>query len=142
MVLPEELVGPVERLAQNLFISAPAISQHAALGALEAEHELDLHVARYRTNRDLLVAGLAGFGVDRVAPADGAFYVWADIGHLGIDSAELCRRWLDEVGVAVTPGVDFDRTAGDRFVRFSYSESTADITEAVARLGVWFERTT
>ena len=140
MVVPEELIGPVERLAQNLFISAPAISQHAALGALEASDELDLHVARYRTNRDVLVAGLAAMGIDRVAPPDGAFYVWADTRHLGIDSAELCRRWLDDAGVAVTPGVDFDRTNGHRFVRFSYSESTADISEAVARLTDWMAR--
>ena len=141
MVVPEDLIGPVERLAQNLFISAPAISQHASLGALEAADELDLHVARYRTNRDVLVAGLAAMGIDRVAPPDGAFYVWADIGHLGIDSAELCRRWLDDAGVAVTPGVDFDRTSGHRFVRFSYSESTADIEAAVARLQAWIDRT-
>lgn len=140
LVVPDELIAPVERLAQNLFISAPAISQHAALGALRADAELDLHVERYRTNRDVLIAGLAGMGIDRVAPPDGAFYVWADIGHLGIDSAELCRRWLDDVGVAVTPGVDFDRTAGHRFVRFSYSESTADIAEAVARLQAWTVR--
>lgn len=140
MVVPEHLAAPVERLAQNLFISPPAISQHAAMGALEAGDELDGHVARYRTNRDILVSGLARMGIDRVAPPDGAFYVWADIGHLGIDSAELCRRWLDETGVAVTPGVDFDRSMGHRFVRFSYSESTSDIEEAVARLTAWIDR--
>ncbi len=140
MVVPEHLTAPVERLAQNLFISPPAISQHAALGALEAGDELDGHVARYRTNRDILVEGLATMGIDRVAPPDGAFYVWADVGHMGIDSSELCRRWLDETGVAVTPGIDFDRTAGHRFVRFSYSDSTADIEAAVARLQDWFDR--
>jgi aspartate/methionine/tyrosine aminotransferase len=140
IVAPEDLMGPVERLAQNLFISPPAISQHAALGALDAGDELDGHVARYHTNRDILVSGLAEMGIQRVAPPDGAFYVWADIGHLGIESAELCRRSLDETGVAVTPGIDFDRTAGHRFVRFSYSESTADITEAVARLRAWIAR--
>jgi aspartate/methionine/tyrosine aminotransferase len=79
-------------------------------------------------------------GIDRVAPPHGAFYVWADVGHLGVDSAELCRRWLDDVGVAVTPGVDFDRTAGHRFVRFSYSEATADIEEAMERLRTWMDR--
>ncbi|MDH3250217.1 MAG: aminotransferase class I/II-fold pyridoxal phosphate-dependent enzyme [Acidimicrobiia bacterium] len=140
MVVPEHLAAPVERLAQNLFISPPAISQLAAMEALEAGDELDGHVARYRTNRDILVSGLARMGIDRVAPPDGAFYVWADIGHLGIDSAELCRRWLDETGVAVTPGVDFDRAMGHRFVRFSYSESTSDVEEAVARLTAWIDR--
>jgi aspartate/methionine/tyrosine aminotransferase len=137
MVVPHHLTGPVERLAQNLFISAPAISQHAALGALEAQQELDAHVARYRTNRDVLVSGLAAMGIDRVAPPDGAFYVWADVGHLGFDSAELCRRWLDDIGVAVTPGIDFDRKDGHRFVRFSYAESTSDIRRAVHRLAGW-----
>ncbi len=139
-VVPDNLFGPVERLAQNLYISAPAISQHAALGSLEADAELNAHVARYRVNRDLVMSSLSAMGIQRVAPPDGAFYVWADVGHLGIDSAELCRRWLDDVGVAVTPGVDFDRTAGDRHVRFSYSESTADIEEACSRLETWMSR--
>ena len=137
LVAPGDLVAPIERLAQNLFISAPAISQHAALGAFDADDELDSHVSRYRVNRDLLVEGLAGMGIERLAPADGAFYVWADVGDLGIDSQLLCRRWLDETGVAVTPGIDFDPTSGGRFVRFSYSESTADIAEAVRRLAGW-----
>lgn len=140
MVVPDALVDPVERLAQNLFISAPAISQHAALGSLEASDELERHVARYRTNRDLVISGLAAMDVHRVAPPDGAFYVWADIGDLGLDSAELCRRWLDDIGVAVTPGIDFDRAAGGRFVRFSYSESTADVEAAFARLRSWVSR--
>ncbi len=137
LVAPDDLVAPIERLAQNLFISAPAISQHAALGSFDAVAELDDHVARYRVNRDLVVEGLKGMGFDRLAPADGAFYVWADVGDLGIDSQILCRRWLEETGVAVTPGIDFDPASGGRFVRFSYSESTADIAEAVRRLERW-----
>ncbi len=137
MVVPDALVAPAERLAQNLFISAPAVSQHAALGSFEAFAELDGHVERYRVNRDLLVKGLRSMGIERLAPADGAFYVWADVGHLGLDSQELCRRWLDDVGVAVTPGIDFDPGAGHRFVRFSYSEGTDDIVAAVARLDGW-----
>jgi aspartate/methionine/tyrosine aminotransferase len=137
LVAPSDLIAPIERLAQNLFISAPAVSQHAALGSFDADDELDAHVARYRVNRDLLVAGLIDIGIDRLAPADGAFYVWADVGHLGIDSQDLCRRWLDETGVAATPGIDFDPAAGGRFVRFSYSESTADVAEAIRRLGDW-----
>jgi aspartate/methionine/tyrosine aminotransferase len=137
LVAPEDLIAPIERLAQNLFISAPAISQHAALGSFDAVEELDGHVARYRANRDLLVDGLVGMGIDRLAPADGAFYIWADVGHIGLDSQELCGRWLEDVGVAVTPGIDFDPTAGDRFVRFSYAESTSEIEEAVVRLARW-----
>lgn len=137
LIAPQTLVQPIERLAQNLFISPPAVSQHAALASLEADRELDEHVDRYRRNRDLLVEGLVQMGISNLAPADGAFYVWADVGHLATDSYELCRRWLDETGVAVTPGIDFDPGAGNRFVRFSYSESTADVTEAVERLATW-----
>lgn len=140
LVVPPELLGPVERLAQNLFISAPAVSQHAALAALGATDELEENVARYRVNRDLMLEGLRGMGIDRLAPADGAFYVWADVGDLTEDSQELCRRWLDEIGVAATPGVDFDPGAGHRFVRFSYAESTEDVAEAIERLARWMDR--
>ena len=140
LVVPDDLVGPVERLAQNLFISAPAVSQHAALASLGASAELDLNVARYRANRDLLLTGLRDMGLDRLAPADGAFYVWADVGDITTDSQELCRTWLDEIGVAATPGIDFDPVDGHRFVRFSYAESTQDITAAILRLTGWMRR--
>lgn len=140
MVLPDDLVDTVERLQQNLYICAPHISQVAALGALGAVDELDGHVARYRTNRELLLDGLAAAGIDRVASADGAFYVYAEIGHLlddDMDSMQLCRRWLDEIGVACTPGIDFDLVRGDRFVRFSYAGAGDEIAEACTLLGGW-----
>lgn len=140
MVLPDDLVDTVERLQQNLYICAPHISQIAALGALDATEELDGHVARYRTNRELLLEGLAAAGIDRVASADGAFYVYAEIDHLlddDTDSMQLCRRWLDEIGVACTPGIDFDLDRGDRFVRFSYAGATDEIAEACALIGGW-----
>jgi aspartate/methionine/tyrosine aminotransferase len=140
MVLAEDLIDPVVRLQQNLYICAPHISQVAALGAMDATDELDGHVERYAVNRRLLLEGLAAAGIDRVAAADGAFYVYADIEHLtdsAMDSMRLCRRWLDDLGVACTPGIDFDLDRGDRFVRFSYAGETATITEACDLIGTW-----
>lgn len=141
LVLPEELVRPVERLAQNLYLAPPTLAQHAALAAFDATAELDAHVARYTSNRHLLVERLAGLGLDRVAPARGAFYVWVDVGpvldRVGGDSRSLCRRWLDEAGVAVTPGVDFDPVRGDRWVRCSVAGSTAEVALAADRLAAW-----
>ena len=137
LVVPEALCGAFERLAQNLFISAPAVSQHAAVAALAASEELDRTVTTYRRNRDVLLSSLRRMGIERLAPADGAFYVWADVSHLTSDSQELCRIWLDEIGVAATPGIDFDPADGHRFVRFSYAESTAEISEACDRLEHW-----
>jgi aspartate/methionine/tyrosine aminotransferase len=137
MVLPEDLARPVERLAQNLFISAPAVSQVAALAAFEAEAELQGHLARYAANRALLLEALPKAGIDRLAPAEGAFYLYADVGHLTNDSAAWCRRMLAEIAVAATPGVDFDRRRGHRTVRFSFCGATADMAEAAKRLRVW-----
>ena len=134
LVLPDELIRPVERLAQNLFISPPAVSQQAALAALECTAELEANVERYRVNRGILLDGLAALGLDRVAPADGAFYLWVDVSDICDDSQELCASWLREVGVACTPGIDFDPVLGHRYVRMSYSESTADVRLAVERL--------
>lgn len=137
LVLPEDLVRPIERLAQNLFISAPTLSQLAGLAAFDATDELDRNVERYRVNRDVLVSALQRAGVTDIAPADGAFYVYADVSGLTGDSQELCRTWLDELGVAATPGIDFDRPRGNRFVRFSCSESTDEVAEAARRLEAW-----
>jgi aspartate/methionine/tyrosine aminotransferase len=137
MVLPEDLIRPVERLAQNLFISPPTLSQHAAVAAFDSTDELDSNVARYAENRDVLLQGLGEVGLDHFASPDGAFYFYIDVSHLSDDSQELCRVWLDELGVACTPGIDFDPANGHRYVRLSYSESTADITEATQRLAGW-----
>jgi len=137
LVVPPELFRPVERLSQNLFIAPPTVSQLGALEAFDCTVELDAIVTAYAESRDVLVAGLAEAGISRIAPPDGAFYVYADISHLGLDSPSLCARWLKEIGVAVTPGIDFDPDQGDRWVRFSYSESTDDIAEAVRRLKKW-----
>jgi aspartate/methionine/tyrosine aminotransferase len=137
LILPDDLVRPVERLAQNLFISAPHISQIAAEAAFDCHDELQTNVARYRRSRDLLLRALPGAGFTRLAPAEGAFYLFADITERSNDSAAFCARMLAEVGIAVTPGVDFDHARGNRFLRFSYCGPEADMREAATRLKAW-----
>jgi aspartate/methionine/tyrosine aminotransferase len=137
LVLPDDLVRPVECLAQNLFISAPYISQVAAEASFDCEAELQANIARYRRSRDHLLAALPGAGFGRLSPAEGAFYLFADISDRSNDSAGFCARMLLETGVAASPGVDFDRTRGTRFVRFSYCGPEADMREAAERLGRW-----
>lgn len=140
MVLPEDMLRAAECLGQNLFISPPTISQHAAIAAFDELATFDALVAGYGRNRDLLVGGLAKLGIDKVAPPDGAFYVHADISHLGLDSADFCRRMLAETGVAVAPGWDFDPAKGGDAIRFSYCASEATVTQALARLAAWLPR--
>jgi aspartate/methionine/tyrosine aminotransferase len=137
MVVPHALLRSIESLAQNLFISPPGISQAAAIGALAAGEELDANVARYAANRSLLLNELPDAGFDTFAPADGAFYLYADVSRFTEDSIDFCARMLDETGIAATPGVDFDRRQGHRFVRFSFAGSTADMAEAARRLKAW-----
>ncbi len=137
MVVPQRLVRPIERLAQNLYISPPAVAQVAALGAFDGLEELEANRAVYARNRELLLNELPGAGFRSIVPADGAFYLYADISDLTDDSLGFARRMLDETGVASTPGVDFDAARGHRFVRFSYAGSTADMAEAVRRLKDW-----
>ena len=137
MVVPQDLVRPIERLAQNFFISVPTLSQHVALAAFDCRDELDGHVRRYKTNRDLLLDGLPGAGLKTFAPAEGAFYLYADVNHLTNDSREFCSRMLKEAGVATTPGVDFDRARGAGTLRISFAGSTAEMEEAVRRLKAW-----
>lgn len=137
MIVPEDLLRPVECLAQNFFISPPALSQHAALGAFECHDELEGNVARYARNRAHLLAHLPKAGFDRLAPSDGAFYIYAEIGHLTNDSQDFCRRMLDETGIATTPGVDFDRGRGSTTLRISFAGSEADMETATRRLEAW-----
>ena len=136
-VLPAELVRPVELLAQNLVISAPTLSQIAAVAAFDGTDELDGHVRRYDTNRGILRAGLEALGCTTIAPPDGAFYLYADVSHLTDDSAALCAVWLEELGIAATPGVDFDPVWGHRSIRFSFAGSTATMQLATERLSRW-----
>ncbi|HUA50536.1 MAG TPA: aminotransferase class I/II-fold pyridoxal phosphate-dependent enzyme [Candidatus Sulfotelmatobacter sp.] len=137
MVLPEDLVRSVECLAQNLFISPPTLAQHAALGAFDSMAELEANVRRYAVNRALLLERLPAAGFRDFAPADGAFYLYADVTHLTNDSEAFCRRVLAETGVALTPGIDFDPARGHRAVRFSFAGATADMEEAARRLTAW-----
>jgi len=140
MLVPHDLARSVECLAQNLYISPPALSQIAALTVFGCRVELDSHVARYRANRDLLVGTLSAAGLTRFAPAEGAFYLYVDISSLTRDSEEFCRRLLTETGVAVTPGLDFDPIKGGGWIRFSFAGSTEDVAEAARRLKDWLPR--
>ncbi|SFI63378.1 pyridoxal phosphate-dependent aminotransferase [Methylobacterium brachiatum] len=137
MVVPEVLVRPIERLAQNLYISAPYLSQVGALAALDATDELDAVRDGYARNRAILLDALPGLGLGRVHPADGAFYLYADVANLTNDATGFCRRMLDEANVAATPGLDFDPDLGHHHVRFSFAGSEAECHEAVARLRSW-----
>ena len=152
LVLPEHLVRPVEVLVGNLNICPPAVSQVAAVGAFspEARVELDGHVSRYAVNRDLLLRRLPELGIDRLAPPDGAFYLYLDVSHLTDDSTRWCREVLDATGVALTPGVDFapPLSGGDPaldgrgFVRICFAGTTEDMDEAMNRLAEYHRNST
>jgi aspartate/methionine/tyrosine aminotransferase len=135
MLVPPAYERTVEILSQNLAICAPTIAQKAALAALSARDELQVHVGHYRDNRDRLLATLREAGVTSFAPADGAFYVYADFSELTTDSRRFCREMLKDLAVATTPGIDFDYERGQRMVRFSYCLSPEKLIEACSRLG-------
>ncbi len=134
MVVPEAEVRRYERLAQNMFICPPHVSQVAALAALDCDAELQANLAVYGENRRLMLEGLPKAGFDRIAPPDGAFYVYADVSEMTTDSLAFSREILAEAGVAVTPGLDFDPRRGAGTLRFSYARATGDIAEGLARL--------
>ena len=137
MVVPPALVRPIERLAQNFFICPSHVSQVAALAALGAEEEAEANLAVYARNREILLEELPRAGFDRLAPCEGAFYLYAETDHLAEDSRALCDRLLKEAGVAVTPGHDFDPGRGAGTVRFSFARSTEDMVEGARRLKAW-----
>lgn len=137
MVVPDDLARSVECLAQNLYIAPPSLSQHAAVAVFDAIPELDANVARYARNRALLLAELPKAGFTKLAPADGAFYLYADVTALTDDSEEYCRLMLAETGVAATPGIDFDPARGRHTLRFSFAGATEDMAEAARRLQRW-----
>jgi aspartate/methionine/tyrosine aminotransferase len=137
LVVPPVLVRPIERLAQNLYISPPTVAQVAALGAFDGIDELEANRRVYAQNRALLLAELPKIGLGRIVPADGAFYLYVDVGDFTSDSHEFTRQMLADIGVAATPGVDFDAERGSRYVRFCYAGSTADMEEAARRLRGW-----
>ena len=136
MIVPESLVRPIERLAQNLYISPAAISQVAALAAMEATTELDSHVALYGRNRARLLEALRRAGITTIAPADGAFYLYADVSRFG-SASRMAEQLLDEAGVAATPGLDFDPQEGDGWLRLSYAGSETEVAAAADAFAKW-----
>lgn len=134
MVVPEPMIRTVERLAQNLFICPPHASQVAALAALDCIDEAEANLSVYAENRRLMLEGLPRAGFHRIAPPEGAFYIYADVSDLTDDSLAFAAEILERAGVAVTPGLDFDPERGRRTLRFSYARATADIAEGLARL--------
>jgi aspartate/methionine/tyrosine aminotransferase len=137
MVVPEPLVRPIERLQQNLAISVPTLSQIAAEAAFEGTGEMEAIKRGYMENRRILIEGLPKAGLSHFLPADGAFYLYADVSQFTSDSFEFAKRMLEQAHVAATPGVDFDPFHGKNFVRLSYARSADDMREAVARIARW-----
>ncbi len=137
---PASLARPMERLQQSLAICAPTLSQRAAIAAFDAEPELEAIKQSYARSRALLLQRLPRIGLPRFAPPDGAFYIYADVSHLTDDSAAFCARMLEEAGVAVTPGVDFDRRRGATAIRISYAGPEARVALGLERLGAWLSR--
>jgi len=139
MIVPPALLRPVERIAQSLYISAPDLSQRAAVAAFDGTAELEAVKAGYVENRALLLDRLPRLGFDELLPVDGAFYVYASVRNFSNDSLDFTKRMLAEAGVAATPGADFDHDRGHRYMRFSFAGSNADMAEAVGRLGDWLK---
>jgi aspartate/methionine/tyrosine aminotransferase len=137
LVVPPDLVRPIELLAQNLFISPPALAQEAALAALSCREELDRRVETYRRSRDALLDRLPHGGLERFAPVDGAFYLYAEVSHLTDDSHDLCTRILEETGVALTPGADFDGESGHRYLRLAFAGDPDRVIRGADRLTKW-----
>jgi len=140
LLVPSDHLERARAYAGNLFLTAPSLSQHAGLAALDCDEELQGHVAVYARNRQLLLDALPRLGLTSIAPPDGAFYIYADIGHLTDNSLEFCQALLRATGVATAPGLDFDPVEGHRFIRFSFAVSTTEIEDAIERLTTWFAR--
>ena len=138
LLVPEHHVAAAKAYIGNLFLTPPSLSQHAGLVAMDCIDELEGHIDNYRRNRERVLEALPSLGLKTIAPPDGAFYIWADIGHLTNDSVAFCEQLLRDTGVATAPGVDFDPIDGHRFMRFSFAVSTPLIEEALNRLRPWF----
>ena len=137
MIVPDDLIRPMECLSQNFFISAPTHSQLAAIAAFDSYNDAEENIKRYARNRSILMNELPSAGISSFAPADGAFYIYADISNLTNSSSEFCKDMLNDIGVACTPGLDFDPLRGDSSIRLSFAGSEADIIEACKRLRNW-----
>jgi len=138
LIAPRDLVDAAYARMSNLLLTPPVLAQHAGLIAFDCADELDGHIASYAANRAAMLAALPALGLAKIAPPDGAFYIWADIAHLTNDSMDFCTRLLQDTGVATAPGVDFDPVDGHRFMRFSFAVSTPEVEDAIARMIPWF----
>jgi aspartate/methionine/tyrosine aminotransferase len=138
LLVPSEHLHRARAYFGNLFLTAPSLSQHAALVTLDSRAELEGHVAVYRRNRELLLAALPKLGLDVIAPPDGAFYIYASIRHLTDDSFDFCERMLRSTGVATAPGIDFDPVDGHYYIRISFAVGTKEVEEALRRMERWF----
>jgi aspartate/methionine/tyrosine aminotransferase len=138
LLVPEADIAVARAYIGNMFLTPPSLSQHAGLVAMDAVDELEGHIQTYARNRALMLEALPALGLKKIAPPDGAFYMWADIGHLTDDSVAFCEQLLRDTGVATAPGVDFDPVEGRRFIRFSFAVSTPEIEDALARMTPWF----
>jgi aspartate/methionine/tyrosine aminotransferase len=138
LISPADQVEAATAYMGNLFLTPPSLAQHAGLIAMDCTEELEGHLDTYRANRALLLDALPKMGLTRIAPPDGAFYTYADIGHLTNDSLAFCQQLVRDTGVATAPGIDFDPVDGNRFMRFSFAVSTEQIREALRRLEPWF----
>lgn len=138
LLVPEDRIDAARAYIGNMFLTPPSLSQHAGLVAMDAIDELEGHIETYARNRQLMLEALPALGLRKIAPPDGAFYIWADIGHLTNDSVSFCEQLLRDTGVATAPGVDFDPVEGHHFIRFSFAVSTPEIEDALSRLRPWF----
>ena len=134
IIVPENHIRQIESIVQNMFICAPHVSQVAAIAAIDAKDELEYNMSVYRENRSLMIEGLAKAGFTEIAPPDGAFYIYADISKFSNNSFKFARDILDEAGIAITPGFDFDTERGNETIRFSYAGTTDDMKEGLSRL--------
>ncbi|KKC23953.1 aminotransferase class I/II-fold pyridoxal phosphate-dependent enzyme [Sphingomonas sp. SRS2] len=142
LVVPPDLIDAARARMGNLFLTPPSLAQHAGLAAFDCTDELEGHVETYARNRAMLLDALPGLGLDRIAPPDGAFYIYADVRHLTEDSMEFCKRLLLDTGVATAPGIDFDPVEGRYYMRISFAVSTDEVAEALRRIRPWLaERT-
>ena len=138
LLVPADHIETARAYIGNLFLTPPSLSQHAGLVAMDCHDELEGHIEVYRQNRQRVLDALPSLGLKTIAPPDGAFYIWADIGHLTTDSVAFCEQLLRDTGVATAPGVDFDPVEGHHFMRFSFAVSTPEIEEALNRMRPWF----
>jgi aspartate/methionine/tyrosine aminotransferase len=138
LIVPKDGIDAARARMGNLFLTPPSLAQHAGLVAMDCREDLEGHIQTYARNRELLLAALPAMGLGRIAPPDGAFYIYADVSDYTDDSLDFCRQLLEATGVAAAPGIDFDPVEGHHFLRFSFAVSTPEMEEAIARIGPWF----